>query len=70
MNPVRLIYDDTPDFIPIPEAFRHCKTLIIIWPLDEDQASVSSDSRTNQGQRQPGVWSHLPPPAADCGEDR
>ncbi len=33
MNPVRLIYDDTPDFIPIPEALRHRKTEIIVWPL-------------------------------------
>lgn len=70
MNPVRIIYEDTPDFIPIPEAFRHRKTEIIIWPLDEDPASVSSDARTDQGQRQPGVWSHVPPPAEDWGKDR
>lgn len=35
MNPVRLIYDDTPDFIPIPEALRHRRTEIIVRPLDE-----------------------------------
>lgn len=33
MNPVRLIYDDTPDFIPIPQSMRHRKTEIIVWPL-------------------------------------
>ena len=65
MNPVRLIYDATPDFIPIPQALRHRKTEIIVWPLDENQTPAAPDSRTDQGQRRPGAWSHLPPPAED-----
>lgn len=35
MNPVRIVYEDTPDSIPIPAMFRHRKTEIIVWPLDE-----------------------------------
>ena len=65
MNPVRLIYDDTPDFIPIPEALRHRKTEIIVWPLDEDQAPPPPIAASGGGQRQPGAWSHLPLPADD-----
>jgi hypothetical protein len=35
MNPVRMIFEDTPDCITIPEALRHRRTEIIVWPLDE-----------------------------------
>ena len=38
MDPVRMIYEDTPEFIAIPEALRHRKTEIIVWPLDEPTA--------------------------------
>lgn len=65
MNPVRIIYDDTPDFIPIPEALRHRKTEIILWPLDDQAAPVSPTLRPDSEQRRPGAWSQLSPAAAD-----
>jgi hypothetical protein len=65
MNPVRIIYDDTPDFVPIPEALRHRKIEIILWPLDDQAVPVSPVLRPDSGQRRPGEWSHLPPAAAD-----
>lgn len=48
MNPVRLIYDDTPDFIPIPQAMRHRKTEIIVWPLDEPAAMYAGSGPTEE----------------------
>lgn len=65
MNFVRIIYDDTPDFIPIPEALRHRKTEIILWPLDDQDAPVLPTLRPDSRQRRPGAWSHLPTAAAD-----
>ena len=38
MNPERLIFNDTPAFIPVPVAFQHRKVEVILWPLDEDAA--------------------------------
>ncbi|MBK8638069.1 MAG: hypothetical protein IPN92_07165 [Chromatiaceae bacterium] len=61
MNPVRLIYDDTPDFIPIPEALRHRKTEIIVWPLDSDLEAATPALR--MGRRRS-------PPAALAGKVR
>ena len=61
MNPVRLIYDDTPDFIPIPQAMRHRRTEIIVRPLDADleapKLALSTDRRRS-------------PPAALAGKVR
>lgn len=65
MNPVRIIYDDTPDCIPIPETLRHRKTEIILWPLDDQAVPASVTLRPNSRHRRPGAWSHLPPAAAD-----
>ena len=39
MQPIRIIYEDAPDSIPVPEQLRHRKTEIILWPL-EDQSVV------------------------------
>lgn len=55
MTPVRIIYEDTPDFIPIPEALRHRKTEIIVWPLDSDLEAPMPASDT--------VRRRSPPPA-------
>ena len=33
MHPIRTIYQDAPDSIPIPEELRHKPVEIIIWPL-------------------------------------
>lgn len=61
MNPVRLIYDDTPDFIPIPQSMRHRKTEIIVWPLDSDLEAPTPALST--GRRRS-------PPAALAGKVR
>lgn len=34
MQPIRQILEDAPDFIPVPEALRHRRVEIILWPLD------------------------------------
>ncbi len=45
MNPARVIYEDTPDFIPIPEGMRHRKVEVIFWPLDEAAAPSEKTRR-------------------------
>ncbi|MCF7978325.1 MAG: hypothetical protein K9L82_09950 [Chromatiaceae bacterium] len=62
MQPIRIIYDDTPSAIPIPEAYRHGRSEIIIWPLPADT------SQTDAGQSvspEPGAQRkrRVPPPA-------
>jgi len=41
MNPARMIYEDTPAFIPVPDALQHRKTEVIVWPLDDGGAPAS-----------------------------
>jgi hypothetical protein len=36
MNHARLIYDDTPEFIPVPNELRHRKIEVIFLPLDDN----------------------------------
>jgi hypothetical protein len=36
MTPERLVYTDTPAFIPVPKALQHRKVEVILWPLDEE----------------------------------
>ncbi len=40
MNPERMIFTDTPAFIPIPESLQHRKVEVILWPLDDDAAPI------------------------------
>ncbi|WP_459871004.1 hypothetical protein [Endothiovibrio diazotrophicus] len=40
MQPLRQIYEDAPDSIPVPEALRHRRIELILWPLDEDPESA------------------------------
>jgi hypothetical protein len=54
MQPIRIIYDDTPDSIPVPEELRHRKAEIILWPLDERGADEESDSNADKLPRRPG----------------
>ena len=65
MQPIRMIYDDTPDSIPVPEALRHQKTEIILWPLHDQASSVEPEPKEEGHQRRPGAWAHLPPPDDD-----
>lgn len=45
MDPARVIYEDTPAYIPIPEDFRHRK-IEVIFRLLEDASGVSERRRT------------------------
>lgn len=36
MNPIRQIFEDAPDAIPVPEELRHRRIELILWPLDEE----------------------------------
>ena len=36
MNPARIIYEDTPAYIPIPDELQHRKVEAIFWPLDDE----------------------------------
>lgn len=38
MNPERLVFTDTPAFIPVPAALQHRKVEVILWPLDDEPA--------------------------------
>ena len=45
MNPARVIYEDPPAYIPIPEELRHRKVEVIFWPLEgakSDNADVDT----------------------------
>ncbi len=35
MQPIRQVFDDAPDFFPVPEELRHRKVEIIVWPLED-----------------------------------
>jgi hypothetical protein len=54
MQPIRIIYEDTPDSIPIPEQLRHRKTEIILWPLEDAASSTEPTSDADSRQRKPG----------------
>lgn len=40
MQPIRQILEDAPDFIPVPEALRHRRVEIILWPLNETKTTM------------------------------
>lgn len=42
MNHARLIYEDTPAFIPVPKEMQHRKTEITFLPMDDELAPESS----------------------------
>ena len=54
MQPIRITYDDTPDSIPVPEALRHQKTEIILWPLDDKESAVETSAEAGRRERTPG----------------
>jgi hypothetical protein len=43
-QPTRIIYDESPAFIPVPEALQHRKMEVILWPLDEGPEEAKSDT--------------------------
>lgn len=38
MNPARIIYEDAPAYIPIPEELRHRQVEVIFWPLEGNRS--------------------------------
>ena len=46
MNPYRQIYEDAPDFITVPEALRHHRVEVILWPLDETMPPQTTRRRS------------------------
>ena len=54
MQPIRIIYDDTPDSIPVPEELRHRKTEIILWPLEDKGLDLEPSDKSDSGGRKPG----------------
>ncbi|WP_020561774.1 hypothetical protein [Methylosarcina fibrata] len=45
MQPIRQIFEDAPDAIPVPEEMRHRRVEFILWPLDEADLEASARSR-------------------------
>ena len=43
MNPARIIYEDTPAYIPIPEEMRHRKVEVIFWPLEATKPEAANN---------------------------
>jgi hypothetical protein len=49
MQPIRLILEDAPETLPIPEALRHQRVEVIFWPLDEvDKISAAIQESPRQ----------------------
>ncbi len=44
MHPERMIFNDAPALIPVPEAFQHRKIEVILWPLDDEPVSSTRDT--------------------------
>ena len=64
MIPIRQIIDDAPDFIRVPDALRHRRVEIIIWPLDEvpdvQQATDTNGWPAGFFERTAGAWQGEP----------
>ncbi|PKN16091.1 MAG: hypothetical protein CVU66_02255 [Deltaproteobacteria bacterium HGW-Deltaproteobacteria-23] len=43
MQPIRQVYEDSPDMIPIPLELRHKRLELIIWPLDDLETVHQAD---------------------------
>ncbi|MEA3642858.1 MAG: hypothetical protein VBE63_23380 [Lamprobacter sp.] len=54
MQPIRIIYEDTPDSIPVPEALCHKKTEINLWPLEDNGLVMEPNDAADSGGRKPG----------------
>ena len=50
MNHARLIYEDTPAFIPVPSELQHRKTEIIFLPLDDELTPQSAAQQIAEEQ--------------------
>lgn len=45
MQPIRQIYEEAPDAIPVPEELRRRRVELILWPLDEKQLDQPAGRR-------------------------
>ena len=50
MHPSRLIYEDTPAYIPVPEDLRHRKIEVIFWPLESESTPSITQRRRSPPQ--------------------
>jgi hypothetical protein len=53
MNPLRVVYEDTPAVIPVPDGMRHRRTEVVFRSLDEPADVVAGK----------GVRRRSPPPS-------
>ncbi len=42
MQPIRQVFLDAPEFIPVPVEFQHHSIELIIWPLEETAAAAET----------------------------
>lgn len=47
MGPIRQIFDDAPDAIPVPPELRHRRLEYILWPLDEAEEPIRARPKFN-----------------------
>jgi hypothetical protein len=57
MSYVRLIFDDTPAFIPVPAHLKHRRVEVIFLLLDDD--NIESSSSTDTTHENPGSCFNL-----------
>jgi hypothetical protein len=58
MNHARLIFEDTPAFIPVPKELQHRKTEIIFLPLDDEltpQSAQQTAVEQNETAKKPDL---------------
>ena len=49
MQPIRLILEDAPETLPIPEALHHQRVEVIFWPLEDvDKISTAIQETPRQ----------------------
>jgi hypothetical protein len=48
-----MIFEDTPAAIPVPDAFRHRRTEVIVWPLDDLDAREDAPIQDQPSARRP-----------------
>lgn len=49
MNHARLIFEDTPAFVPVPRELQHRKTEVIFLTLDDETTNEASADLQNVG---------------------
>ncbi|TAL43968.1 MAG: hypothetical protein EPN89_14805 [Methylovulum sp.] len=44
MQPIRQVFLDAPEFIPVSVEFQHHSIELIIWPLEETAAAAAAET--------------------------